>query len=92
MSERRDSEFRFLPVAIAVVILSVALAWGLSQVSDGISRRGGDTVSLRGTAQRNVKADRAVWRLSVSNSAETAGGSVNGANASVEIVVDFLIN
>jgi len=90
MSETRDSEIRFLPVAIAVVILSVALAWGLSRVGDGISRRGSDTVSVRGTAQRNVKADRAVWKLSVSNSADTASGSVSGANASVKIVVDFL--
>jgi hypothetical protein len=92
MSDNRDSEIHFLPVAIAIVILSVALAWGLSQVGDGISRRGGDTVSVRGTAQRNVKADRAVWKLSVSESAETASGSVSGANASVKIVVDFLTN
>lgn len=73
-----------------MVVLSVALAWGLQHVGDGIARRGGDTVSVRGTAQRNVKADRAVWKLSVSQSAETAAAAIAGVNAGVDQVVAFM--
>jgi len=62
----------------------------LQHVGDGIARRGGDTVSVRGTAQRNVKADRAVWKLSVSQSAETAAAAIAGVSTGVDQVVKFM--
>jgi len=79
-----------IALAISVVVLAAALAWGLQHVGDGIARRGGDTVSVRGTAQRNVKADRAVWKLSVSQSAETAAAAIAGVSTGVDQVVKFM--
>lgn len=73
-----------------MVFLSIALAWGLQHVGDGIARRGGDTVSVRGTALRNVKADRAVWKLDVSQSAETAAEAIAGVSKGVDQVVAFM--
>lgn len=73
-----------------MVFLSIALAWGLQHVGDGIARRGGDTVSVRGTALRNVKADRAVWKLDVSQSAETAAAAIDGVSKGVDQVVAFM--
>ncbi len=73
-----------------MVVLSVALAWGLQHVGDGIARRGGDTISVRGTAQLNVKADRAVWKLSVSQSAETVAAAIAGVSTGVDQVVTFM--
>ena len=77
-------------LAISVVVLAAALAWGLQHVGNGIARRGGDTVSVRGTAQRNIKADRAVWKLSVSQSAETAAAAIAGVSTGVDQVVKFM--
>jgi len=79
-----------IALAISVVVLAAALAWGLQHVGDGIARRGGDTVSVRGTAQRNVKADRVVWKLSVSQSAETAAAAIAGVSTGVDQVVKFM--
>lgn len=62
----------------------------MQHVGDGIARRGGDTVSVRGTAQRNVKADRVVWKLSVSQSAETAAAAIAGVSTGVDQVVKFM--
>jgi len=62
----------------------------LQHVGNGIARRGGDTVSVRGTAQRNIKADRAVWKLSVSQSAETAAAAIAGVSTGVDQVVKFM--
>ena len=90
MSEVRTQESRFIPLAVAVVLLAVALAWGLQRVGDGFARRDGDTVSVRGTAQRNVKADRAVWKLSVSQSADTPASAIAGVASGVEEVLSFL--
>jgi hypothetical protein len=90
MSEVRTEESRFIPLAVAVVLLAVALAWGLQRVGDGFARRDGDTVSVRGTAQRNVKADRAVWKLSVSQSADTPASAIAGVASGVEEVLSFL--
>lgn len=90
MVEPRGSESRFLAVAVAVVLLAGSLAWGLQQVGDGIASRDGDTVSVRGTAQRNVRADRAVWKLSVSQSADDAAAAIGGVSAGVDEVLAFL--
>ena len=90
VNESRNVESRFLAVAVAVVLLAASLAWGLQRVGDGIARRGGDTVSVRGTAQRNVKADRAVWKLSVSQSADNAAAAISGVNGGVDEVLAFL--
>lgn len=90
VNESRNVESRFLAVAVAVVLLAASLAWGLQRVGDGIARRGGDTVSVRGTAQRNVKADRAVWKLSVSQSADNAAAAISGVNSGVDEVLAFL--
>lgn len=62
----------------------------MQHVGNGIARRGGDTVSVRGTAQRNVKADRAVWKLSVTQSAETAAAAIAGVSTGVDQVVKFM--
>jgi hypothetical protein len=90
VGEHRASESRFLAIAGAVVLLAGSLAWGLRQVGDGIASRDGDTVSVRGTAQRDVKADRALWRLSVSQSADTASAAIAGVNDGVNVVLGFL--
>lgn len=87
---QRESESPLKPVAVALVLLSVALAWGLQNVGDGIARRGGDTVSVRGQAVRNVKADRAVWKLSVSQSAENAAAAIEGLRVGVDVVLAYL--
>lgn len=92
MSDTKRSESRLIPVAVAVALLAVSLAWGLQRVGEGIARRGGDTVSVRGTAQRNVKADRALWKLSVSQSADTASVAIAGVNSGVDVVLAFLGN
>ncbi|MFM8416371.1 MAG: hypothetical protein ACKOAT_02605, partial [Actinomycetota bacterium] len=81
MNDSQNVESRFLPVAVAIVLLAASLAWGLQRVGDGIARRGGDTVSVRGTSQRNVKAYRAIWKLSVSQSSDSAAGAISGVNA-----------
>lgn len=90
MGEHRGTESRFLAIAGAVVLLAGSLAWGLWQVGDGIASRNSDTVSVRGTAQRNVKADRAVWKLSVSQSADDAAAAIGGVSAGVDEVLAFL--
>ncbi|MFM7963278.1 MAG: SIMPL domain-containing protein, partial [Actinomycetota bacterium] len=90
MNDSQNVESRFLPVAVAIVLLAASLAWGLQRVGDGIARRGGDTVSVRGTSQRNVKADRAIWKLSVSQSSDSAAGAISGVNAGVDEVLAFL--
>lgn len=90
MGEHRGSESRFLAIAGAVILLAASLAWGLRKVGDGIASRDGDTVSVRGTAQRNVKADRAVWKLSVSQSANDAAAAIGGVSAGVDEVLAFL--
>ena len=87
---QRKSESPLKPVAVALVLLSVALAWGLQNVGDGIARRGGDTVSVRGQAVRNVKADRAVWKLSVSQSADNAAAAIEGLQVGVDVVLSYL--
>jgi hypothetical protein len=92
VSDTKRSESRLIPVAVAVALLAVSLAWGLQRVGGGIARRGGDTVSVRGTAQRNVKADRALWKLSVSQSADTASVAIAGVNSGVDVVLAFLGN
>ncbi|MFM7899993.1 MAG: SIMPL domain-containing protein, partial [Actinomycetota bacterium] len=90
MNDSRNVESRFVPVAVAIVLLAASLAWGVQRVGDGIARRGGDTVSVRGTSQRNVKADRAIWKLSVSQSSDSAAGAISGVNAGVDEVLAFL--
>lgn len=90
MGEHRGTESRFLAIAGAVVLLAGSLAWGLWQVGDGIASRNSDTVSVRGTAQRNVKADRAVWKLSVSQSADDAAAAIGGVSVGVDEVLAFL--
>jgi len=90
VGEHRGTESRFLAIAGAVVLLAGSLAWGLWQVGDGIASRNSDTVSVRGTAQRNVKADRAVWKLSVSQSADDAAAAIGGVSAGVDEVLAFL--
>ncbi|MFM7829484.1 MAG: SIMPL domain-containing protein [Actinomycetota bacterium] len=80
----------WLALVGSIIVLAGALAWGLQSVGGGIARRGGDTVSVRGTAQRNVKADRAVWKLSVSQSADTAAAAITGVNGGVELVIKFM--
>ena len=86
----RGAETRFLPVAVALVFVSVALAWGLQKVGDGVARRGGDTVSVRGQAVSNVRADRAVWKLSVSHSAESASAAIEGLRVGVGEMLAYL--
>lgn len=90
MRDSHANESRLVPVALAVVVLAAALAWGLQRIGSGIAQRDGDTVSVRGTAQRNVKADRAIWKLSVSQSADTPATAITGVTSGVEEVLTFL--
>ncbi|CAB4755340.1 MAG: DUF541 domain-containing protein [Actinobacteria bacterium] len=87
LSNKNSSRFA---LAISIVILAVALAWGLQNVGQGISRRGSDTVSVRGTAKRNMKADRAVWSLTISQSADSAAKTIAGVSDGVDLVVKFM--
>lgn len=89
MDAKREAESRFIPLAVAVVLLAASLAWGLSRVGDGIALRNDDTVSVRGTAQRNVKADRALWKLTVTQSADTAAAALAAVESGVAIVQAF---
>lgn len=89
MTELGRYESRFIAIALAVVLLAASLGWGLDRVGDGIAERNSDTVSVRGTAQRTMKADRALWKLTVTQSADTAATALSAVESGVSIVQQF---
>jgi len=82
---------RGFAVAAAVAMLAVAMAWGLGRIGSGLALRASDVISVRGTAQRNVTADRAVWRLSVAGSGDTAATALTQVETGVETLVAYLV-
>jgi len=76
-------------IAAGLVLAAASLAWGLDQVGTGIGNRNDGVVTVRGTAQRNVKADRAVWKLTITNSGATPADALNGVATGVETVSSF---
>ena len=76
-------------LVLPLLVLAFAFGWGLDRVAEGIKNRSSDVISVRGTAQRNVKADAAVWRLTVTESGETAATALNKVAVGLEIVEKF---
>lgn len=92
MSEvSRTSRDRLIIVALVapLLVLAFAFGWGLDRVAGGIERRTSDVISVRGTAQRNVKADRAVWRLTVTESGETAALAIEKVAVGLATIENF---
>lgn len=77
-------------IGLSIVLLAVALGYGLRSVGDGIAARQGDVISVRGTAQRNVTSDRAVWRLSVTGSADTPAAALDIVDGGITTLEKFL--
>ena len=54
-----SSKFNNIIISVSIVISSIILAFGISQISTE-----NRTVSVRGLAEREVDADLAVWKMS----------------------------
>lgn len=76
-------------IVLPLLLLAFAFGWGLNRVAGGIERRSSDVISVRGTAQRNVKAEAAVWRLTVTENGETAGIALDKVANGLKIVQEF---
>ena len=75
---------------VGFAVVAASLGWGMQRLAVGLERRNDDgVVTVRGTAQRNVKSDRAVWKLSVTNTGATAADALAGVDSGAEIVSAF---
>lgn len=90
MTDTRSESRRLAAfVVVGCIVIAAALAWGLGRVGSGIENRNDGVVTVRGTAQRNVKADRAVWKLTVMNSGASPADALAGVATGVDTMRRF---
>jgi len=76
-------------LAAGCAVISASLGWGLQRLAVGVESRSMGAVTVRGTAQRNVMSDRAVWKLSVTNTGATAAEALAGVDTGATVVQGF---
>lgn len=89
VTESRSASRYVVALVVGCLALAAAVGWGLGRVGSGIENRNDGVVTVRGTAQRNVKADRAVWKLTITNSGATPADALAGVAAGVEAMSAF---
>jgi uncharacterized protein len=80
-----------LALVLAAVILGGAGAFGLLAVGEGLAQRGGDGVTVTGSARMEVDADRAVWTIQAFEQAPDIATAVERTERSIDAVTDYLV-
>ncbi len=88
-SEAWKSRGSLAALIVGFAVVAVSLGWGLQRLALGLERRNDGVVTVRGTAERNVKSDRAVWKLSVTNTGATAADALAGVDSGAQTVQEF---
>ena len=78
-------------LVLAAMILGGAGAFGLMTVGEGLAQRGGDGVTVTGSARMQVDADRAVWTIQAFEQAEDIASAVERTERSIEAVTEHLV-
>ncbi len=77
---------------IAAAILAVALGVGLWFVGNGIAARGGNEITVTGSARMNVTSDRVVWTINASEQSPDLATAVRRTNDALDTVTRFLVD
>jgi uncharacterized protein len=80
-----------LALVIAAIILGGAGAFGLMAVGEGLAQRGGDGVTVTGSARMEVDADRAVWTIQAFEQAPDIATAVERTERSIDAVTEYLV-
>jgi hypothetical protein len=80
-----------IALVVAALILGGAGAFGLLAVGEGLAQRGGDGVTVTGSARMEVDADRAVWTIQAFEQAEDIATAVERTERSVVAVTEYLV-
>ena len=78
-------------LVLAAMILGGAGAFGLMTVGEGLAQRGGDGVTVTGSARMEVDADRAVWTIQAFEQDEDIAIAVERTERSIEAVTEYLV-
>jgi uncharacterized protein len=78
-------------LVLAAVILGGAGAFGLMTVGEGLAQRGGDGVTVTGSARMEVDADRAVWTIQAFEQAPDIATAVERTERSIVAVTEYLV-
>jgi hypothetical protein len=80
-----------LALVVAALILGGSGAYGLMQVGEGLAQRGGDGVTVTGSARMEVDADRAVWTISAYEQADDVASAVARVEGALDAVTGYLV-
>jgi hypothetical protein len=80
-----------IAIVLAAALLAVGLGGGMWAVADGIASRGvEDGVTVTGSARASVRADRALWTISVSEQSVDLPTAIGRTNAGMDLVSGYL--
>ena len=99
MSDRPSQTFRTdrsarssgIAIVLAAIVLGGSGVFGLMAVGEGLAQRGGDGVTVTGSARMEVDADRAVWTIQAFEQAEDIATAVERTERSVAAVTEYLV-
>lgn len=80
-----------MALILAALILGGSGVFGLMAVGEGLAQRGGDGVTVTGSARMEVDADRAVWTIQAFEQAEDIATAVERTERSVGAVTEYLV-
>lgn len=78
-------------LVLAALLLALGGGGGLFAVSQALASRGGDGVTVTGSARIDVRADRAVWTINAYEQAPDVATAVARTEAAVEAVTAYLL-
>jgi hypothetical protein len=90
-SSSRTARSGGIALVLAAMILGGAGAFGLLAVGEGLAQRGGDGVTVTGSARMEVDADRAVWTIQAFEQAEDIATAVERTERSIVAVTEYLV-
>lgn len=80
-----------IALVVAAAVLATGLGFGLTAVGTGVAARGvDDGVTVTGSARSSVRADRALWTITVNEQAIDLPTAIGRANAAIDLVTEYL--
>lgn len=80
-----------IALIVAAAVLATGLGFGLAAVGTGVAARGvDDGVTVTGSARSSVRADRALWTITVNEQAIDLPTAIGRANAAIDLVTEYL--
>lgn len=77
---------------IAATLLAAAIGVGLWFVGNGIAARGGNEITVTGSARIDVASDRVVWTVNASEQSADLASAVQRTNEALDTVTRFLVD